>query len=79
MKWLFLAAAVLLVEAQASGICSERTLTAQMLPGPDKWHELPDAKFEVETRIAFSLLFHVPPADRSGNAPGDTVHAEADS
>ncbi len=43
-----LAAAMLLIGAQASGICSQRTLTAEMLPGPDKWHELPDATFEVK-------------------------------
>ena len=46
---LFLAAAALLVAAQASGNCSQRILTAEMLPGPDKWHELPDATFEVQS------------------------------
>ena len=57
IKRILLAAAVLLVEAQASGICSQRTLTAEMLPGPDKWHELPDATFEVETSTTLSEPF----------------------
>lgn len=43
----FIAAALLLAVAQASGNCSKRTLSAEMLPGPDKWHELPDAQYEV--------------------------------
>lgn len=54
---LFLAAAVLIVVAQASGTCSQRTLTAEMLPGPDRWHELPDANYEVWQYLSNIVLF----------------------
>lgn len=43
-----LAVATLLVALQTSGKCSQRILTAELLPGPDKWRELPDATFEVQ-------------------------------
>ena len=32
---------------KASERCVQRTLTADMLPGPDRWHELPNATYEV--------------------------------
>ena len=53
---LFLAAAALFVAAQASGNCSQRILTAEMLPGPDKWHELPDTTFEVRSTRCHCIL-----------------------
>ena len=32
---------------KGSDRCVQRTLTADMLPGPDRWHELPNATYEV--------------------------------
>ena len=32
---------------RASDRCVQRTLTADMLPGPERWHELPNATYEV--------------------------------
>lgn len=56
---LLLVVAVLLVGAQASGTCSQRTLTSEMLPGPDRWHELPDAAYEVSYIAVYPELFQV--------------------